>query len=147
MNNNNQSLGRSTQPLASSLMGDKNRNYQQQPPPGNFFGGNSDIAFQQQQAQQKMGGTLTQFSGGNSQKPTTSNQTLVKPAPTQAVTSCPYHQKGFVAYCMMHKELMCEECCDLSHHKDHNNQILLLKAAAQSFLKDVDFRLGEALSS
>jgi hypothetical protein len=45
----------------------------------------------------------------------------------------------------MHKELMCEECCDLSHHKDHNTQILLLKAAAQSFLKDVDFRLSEVL--
>jgi hypothetical protein len=55
--------------------------------------------------------------------------------------------KSFVAYCMMHKELMCEECCDLSHHKDHNNQILLLKAAAQSFLKDVDFRLSEVLSA
>jgi len=48
---------------------------------------------------------------------------------------------------MMHKELMCEECCDLSHHKDHNTQILLLKAAAQSFLKDVDARLTDVLSA
>lgn len=42
---------------------------------------------------------------------------------------------------------MCEECCDLSHHKDHNNQILLLKAAAQSFLKDVDSKLNDVLQS
>jgi hypothetical protein len=48
---------------------------------------------------------------------------------------------------MMHKELMCEECCDLAHHKDHNTQILLLKAAAQSFLKDVDQRLNDVLQS
>jgi hypothetical protein len=48
---------------------------------------------------------------------------------------------------MMHKELMCEECCDLSHHKDHNTQILLLKAAAQSFLKDVDARLTDVLQA
>ncbi len=47
---------------------------------------------------------------------------------------------------MMHKELMCEECCDLSHHKDHNNQILLLKAAAQNFLIDVDYQLTQLLS-
>jgi len=46
---------------------------------------------------------------------------------------------------MMHKELMCEECCDLSHHKDHNNQILLLKAAAQNFLGDVDYQLSQLL--
>lgn len=42
---------------------------------------------------------------------------------------------------------MCEECCDLAHHKDHNTQILLLKAAAQSFLKDVDLRLNEVMQS
>jgi hypothetical protein len=48
---------------------------------------------------------------------------------------------------MMHKELMCEECCDLAHHKDHNTQILLLKAAAQSFLKEVDQRLNDVLQS
>lgn len=40
---------------------------------------------------------------------------------------------------------MCEECCDLSHHKDHNNQILLLKAAAQNFLSEVDFQLGKVV--
>ena len=42
---------------------------------------------------------------------------------------------------------MCEECCDLTHHKDHNTQILLLKAAAQSFLKDVDGKLNDVLQS
>lgn len=46
---------------------------------------------------------------------------------------------------MLHKELMCEECCDLSHHRDHNNQILLLKAAAQNFLADVDYHLQALL--
>ena len=46
--------------------------------------------------------------------------------------------KNYVAYCEMHKELVCEECCDLSHHKDHNNKILLLKAATQNYLGDVD---------
>ena len=67
---------------------------------------------------------------------------------TQAgITTCPYHYKNYVAYCMLHKELMCEECCDLAHHKDHNTQILLLKAAAQSFLKDVDLRLNEVMQA
>jgi hypothetical protein len=42
---------------------------------------------------------------------------------------------------------MCEECCDLAHYKDHNTQILLLKAAAQSFLKDVDLRLNEVMQA
>ena len=35
---------------------------------------------------------------------------------------------------VVENELVCEECCDLSHHRDHNNQILLLKAAAQNFI-------------
>jgi hypothetical protein len=48
--------------------------------------------------------------------------------------SCPYHHKKYVAFCSLHSELVCEECCDLSHHRDHNNQILLLKAAAQNFM-------------
>jgi hypothetical protein len=47
---------------------------------------------------------------------------------------CPYHLKNYVAFCSIHNELVCEECCDLSHHRDHNNQILLLKAAAQNFI-------------
>lgn len=47
----------------------------------------------------------------------------------------------------MHKELVCEECCDLSHHKDHNNQILLLKAAAQNFLADIDYWIGLILQN
>lgn len=42
---------------------------------------------------------------------------------------------------MVHKELICDECCDLSNHKDHNNQILLLRAAASNFLSEVDLRL------
>ena len=65
----------------------------------------------------------------------------------QPPNTCPYHYKNYVAYCMLHKELMCEECCDLTHHKDHNTQILLLKAAAQSFLKDVDGKLNDVLQS
>jgi hypothetical protein len=46
----------------------------------------------------------------------------------------------------MHNELVCEECCDLSHHRDHNNQILLLKAAAQNFLQDIDERTSSLLN-
>jgi len=50
------------------------------------------------------------------------NQTLAMANAVSVLPQiCPYHMKNFVAYCMMHKELMCEECCDLSHHKDHNN--------------------------
>lgn len=52
--------------------------------------------------------------------------------------ACPYHLKNYVAYCILHNELVCEECCDLSHHRDHNNQILLLKAAAQNYLIEID---------
>ena len=52
--------------------------------------------------------------------------------------ACPYHLKNYVAYCILHSELVCEECCDLSHHRDHNNQILLLKAAAQNYLIEID---------
>jgi hypothetical protein len=51
---------------------------------------------------------------------------------------CQYHHKKFVAFCQYHCELVCEECCDLTHHRDHNNQILLLKAAAQNFLQTID---------
>ena len=54
---------------------------------------------------------------------------------------CPYHLKPYVAFCVIHNELVCEECCDLSHHRDHNNQILLLKAAAQNFIQSVDKKL------
>jgi hypothetical protein len=54
---------------------------------------------------------------------------------------CPYHLKHYVAFCGIHNELVCEECCDLSHHRDHNNQILLLKAAAQNFIQNVDKKL------
>ena len=50
--------------------------------------------------------------------------------PSGKLTLCPYHGRSYVAYCSLHNELVCEECCDLSHHRDHNNQILLLKAAA-----------------
>lgn len=46
-----------------------------------------------------------------------------------------------MAFCIIHKELVCEECCDLSHHRDHNNQILLLKAAAQNFILTVDKKM------
>lgn len=59
---------------------------------------------------------------------------------------CPYHGRNYVAYCSMHNELVCEECCDLSHHRDHNNQILLLKAAAQNFLQDIDERTSSLLN-
>lgn len=51
--------------------------------------------------------------------------------------------KPFVAFCIIHNELVCEECCDLSHHRDHNNQILLLKAAAQNFIQNVDKKLDQ----
>ncbi len=60
---------------------------------------------------------------------------------------CTYHLKNYVAYCVMHKELVCEECCDLSHHKDHNNQILLLKAASSNFLSDIDMKLTQLASN
>lgn len=56
---------------------------------------------------------------------------------------CPYHLKQYVAFCIIHNELVCEECCDLSHHRDHNNQILLLKAAAQNFIQNVDKKLDQ----
>ena len=52
-----------------------------------------------------------------------------------------------MAYCSLHNELVCEECCDLSHHRDHNNQILLLKAAAQNFLQDIDERTSNLMQS
>lgn len=58
---------------------------------------------------------------------------------------CPYHHKRFVAFCSLHSELVCEECCDLSHHRDHNNQILLLKAAAQNFLQAIDQRTSQLM--
>jgi hypothetical protein len=41
----------------------------------------------------------------------------------------------------MHKELVCEDCCDLSHHKDHNNQIAFLKAAASNFISEIDYKI------
>lgn len=63
------------------------------------------------------------------------------------MTLCPYHGRNYVAYCQLHNELVCEECCDLSHHRDHNNQILLLKAAAQNFLQDIDERTSNLLQS
>jgi hypothetical protein len=50
-----------------------------------------------------------------------------------------------VAFCSLHSELVCEECCDLSHHRDHNNQILLLKAAAQNFLQAIDQRTSQLM--
>ena len=56
---------------------------------------------------------------------------------------CPYHLKQYVAFCIIHNELVCEECCDLSHHRDHNNQILLLKAAAQNFIQGIDRKLDQ----
>lgn len=61
--------------------------------------------------------------------------------------TCLYHNKSYVAYCSLHNELVCEECCDLSHHRDHNNQILLLKAAAQNFLQDIDERTSNLMQS
>jgi len=48
---------------------------------------------------------------------------------------------------LLHKELVCEECCDLSHHKDHNNQILLLKAAASNFLGGVEQQLDSLVKN
>ena len=63
------------------------------------------------------------------------------------MTLCPYHGRNYVAYCSLHNELVCEECCDLSHHRDHNNQILLLKAAAQNFLQDIDERTTNLIAS
>ena len=35
----------------------------------------------------------------------------------------------------------------MSHHKDHNNQILLLKAAASNFLQDIDERTTNLIQS
>lgn len=55
--------------------------------------------------------------------------------------------KPFVAFCSLHNELVCEECCDLSHHRDHNNQILLLKAAASNFLQEIDQRTSSLIQS
>ncbi len=56
---------------------------------------------------------------------------------------CQFHSKPHVAFCIIHNELVCEECCDMSHHRDHNNQILLLKAAAQNFIQNVDKKLDQ----
>ena len=53
---------------------------------------------------------------------------------------CPV-SKGKLVYDEENNELVCEECCDLSHHRDHQNQILLLKAAASNFIVDVDKKL------
>ena len=60
---------------------------------------------------------------------------------------CPYHHKKYVAFCSLHSELICEECCDLSHHRDHNNKILLLKAAAQNFIQVIDQRVSGLLKA
>jgi len=65
----------------------------------------------------------------------------------QATPQCQYHGKPYVAFCIIHNELVCEECCDLSHHRDHNNQILLLKAAAQNFIQNVDKKLDHMIQN
>ena len=44
--------------------------------------------------------------------------------------ACEYHAKPLVAYCVVHEELVCEDCTDSEFHQNHNDQILLLKAAA-----------------
>jgi hypothetical protein len=70
-------------------------------------------------------------------------------APPQhsATPQCQYHMKPYVAFCCIHNELVCEDCCDLSHHRDHNNQILLLKAAAQNFIQNVDKKLDHMIQN
>ena len=35
---------------------------------------------------------------------------------------------------MVHEELVCEDCTESNFHQDHSDQILLLKAAAQSIV-------------
>jgi len=34
---------------------------------------------------------------------------------------CEYHGRNLVAYCVVHEELVCEECTDSEFHKDHND--------------------------
>ena len=56
---------------------------------------------------------------------------------------CEYHHKPLVAFCIIHNELVCEDCTDSPYHRDHNNQILLLKAAAQNIVFRVKEKLDE----
>ena len=56
---------------------------------------------------------------------------------------CEYHNKPLVAFCIIHNELVCEDCTESSYHRDHNNQILLLKAAAQNIIFKIEERLSE----
>ena len=50
---------------------------------------------------------------------------------------CEVHKLPYVAYCAIHQELVCEDCTDSDKHIDHNDKILLLKAAAQDIINKV----------
>lgn len=60
---------------------------------------------------------------------------------------CEYHGKNLVAYCVVHEELVCEECTDSEYHKDHNDQILLLKAAAQNIVTKISNMTNDIFNS
>jgi hypothetical protein len=49
----------------------------------------------------------------------------------------------YVAFCVVHQELVCEDCTDSNKHIDHSDKILLLKAAAQDIINKVSLMTNQ----
>lgn len=50
---------------------------------------------------------------------------------------CDIHKMPYVAFCAVHQELVCEDCTDSEKHIEHNDKILLLKAAALDIINKI----------
>ncbi len=84
---------------------------------------------------------------GNKQQCDTETTTKTANAQKGVNDACEYHAKPLLAYCVVHEELVCEDCTDSEFHKTHNDQILLLKAAAQNLCSKLSNMTNEIFAS
>ena len=72
-----------------------------------------------------------------------------KPAtPTKSYNElCEVHKLPFVAFWAVHEELVCEDWTESTKHVDHNDKILLLKAAAQDIINKISNMINQMLKN
>lgn len=61
--------------------------------------------------------------------------------------NCELHKMPYVAFCAVHQELVCEDCTDSDKHIDHNDKILLLKAAAQDIINKITLMTNQLFNN
>ena len=57
------------------------------------------------------------------------------------------HKLPYVAFWAVHEELVCEDWTDSTKHVDHNDKILLLKAAAQDVINKISIMINQMLKN